>query len=380
VTVPFVNLRQMYLAQKDELDAALGRVLDSGRYVLGPEVTTFEEEFAGYCGASHCVGVANGLDALHLSLRACGIGAGDEVIVPSNTYIATWLAVSLVGATPVPVEPDPATHNLDPERVPAAIGARTRALLVVHLYGRPQRMQPILELARQHGLRVVEDVAQAVAARDAGRVVGTVGDAGAFSFYPTKNLGAFGDGGAVLTNDDDIADAVRRLRNYGESAKYVNPVRGFNSRLDELQAALLRIRLPALDGWNAQRRRLAASYRNQLEGIPGVVAPGEPEDGQHVWHQFVVRHLERNALREHLLEHGVQTLIHYPQPPHLQDAYRDLGYSRGSFPIAEGLADQVLSLPIGTHLDESGAATVVDAIRSFAGGGVGARGRAAPRS
>lgn len=365
MTVPFLDLRAAYLEQKDELDAAVRHVLDSGWYVLGPEVTAFEEEFAAYCGASHCVGVANGLDALHLSLRACGIGAGDEVIVSSNTYIATWLAVSLVGATPVPVEPDPATHNLDPERVPLAIGARTRALLVVHLYGRPQRMDPILELAREHGLRVIEDVAQAAGARDGGRVVGTLGDAGAFSFYPTKNLAAFGDGGAVLTNDAEIADAVWRLRNYGESAKYVNPVRGFNSRLDELQAALLRVRLNALSGWNARRRRLAASYRDQLEEIPSVVAPGEPEDGEHVWHQFVVRHPQRDALREHLLERGVETLVHYPQPPHLQGAYRDLGYGRGAFPIAEWLADEVLSLPMGTHLDETAAATVVDAIRSF---------------
>jgi dTDP-4-amino-4,6-dideoxygalactose transaminase len=365
VTVHFLDLHALYLEQKDEIDAAWRRVTESGWYVLGPEVERFEREFAAYCGALHCIGVGNGFDALHLSLRACGIGGGDEVLVPSNTYIATWLAVSHVGATPVPVEPEPETLNMDAARAAAAIGSRTRAIVVVHLYGRPQRMQPVLKLARSNGLRVIEDVAQAVGARDEGRAVGTFGDAAAFSFYPTKNLAALGDGGAVLTSDADIAEAVRQLRNYGETRKYVNALRGFNSRLDELQAAILRVRLQALDRWNQRRQSLADTYRQTLADVPNLVVPAEPDHGEHVWHQFVIRHPERNALRAHLERSGVPTLIHYPQPPHLQDAYRDLGHGRGAFPIAEQLADEVLSLPIGTHLDEAGSAAVAAAVRSF---------------
>jgi dTDP-3-amino-3,4,6-trideoxy-alpha-D-glucose transaminase len=365
VKVDFIDLHALYLEQKREIDAAWRRVAESGWYVLGPEVECFECEFAAYCGALHCIGVGSGLDALRLSLQACGIGDGDEVLVPSNTYIATWLAVSHVGATPVPVEPEPGTLNMDAERAATAIRSRTRAIVVVHLYGRPQRMRPVLELARSNGLRVIEDVAQAVGARDEGRAVGTFGDASAFSFYPTKNLAALGDGGAVLTNDADTAEAVRRLRNYGETRKYVNALRGFNSRLDELQAAILRVRLQALSRWNQRRQSLADTYRQTLADVPDLVLPAEPDHGEHVWHQFVIRHSERNALRAHLERHGIPTLIHYPRPPHLQDAYRELGHSRGAFPIAEQLADEVLSLPIGTHLDEAGLSVVTAAVRSF---------------
>ncbi len=287
--VPFLDLSSPYTELKEELDAAYLRVMGSGWYILGREVQAFEEEFAAYCGAEHCVGVGNGLEALHLILRAYGIGEGDEVIVPANTYIATWLAASYAGARPVPVEPDERTYNLDAGLVEAAITPRTRAIIAVHLYGQPADMDPINEVASRYGLKVIEDAAQAHGARYKGRPAGALGDAAGFSFYPGKNLGAVGDGGAVVTDDAVLADGVRVLRNYGSRVKYHNEVRGFNSRLDELQAALLRVKLTRLDEWNARRKALAARYAEALRGVPDLTLPSEPEWAEPVWHLFVAR-------------------------------------------------------------------------------------------
>ena len=361
--VPFLEFRPAYLELRADLDAAWQRVADSGWYLLGRELEAFESEYAAFCGTRHCVGVANGLDALHLALRACGVGPGDEVVVPSNTYIATWLAVSQTGATPVPVEPDPATFNLDPARLEAALTPRTRAVMPVHLYGQPADMDPILELARRHGLKVIEDNAQAQGARYKGRRTGGLGDAAGNSFYPGKNLGAFGDAGAVTTNDPDLADRVRVLRNYGSRKKYHNEVAGVNSRLDELQAAVLRAKLPVLDAWNARRQRHAQFYREQLHDLPGLTLPGVPVWADAVWHQFVIRHPRRDALQQKLAEAGIGTLIHYPIPPHLSGAYAGQGWNPGAFPVAEQLAATVLSLPLGPHLTSDQATFVVQGLR-----------------
>lgn len=351
MNIPFLDLKAPYLELREELDAAYARVMNSGWYILGEEVAAFEREFAEYCGVRHCIGVGNGLDALYLILRAMEIGAGDEVIVPSNTYIATWLAVSQTGAVPVPVEPDERSWNIDPDRIEAAITPRTRGILAVHLYGQAAEMTRINAIARRHKLKVIEDAAQAHGALCNGRKVGGLGDAAGFSFYPGKNLGALGDGGAVTTNDDGLAERVRLLRNYGSRQKYVNVVKGVNSRLDELQAALLRVKLRRLDEWNQRRERLSMRL---LEGLAdsGLGLPCLAEGCTSVWHLFVVRCPVRDGLQKELGEQGIGTLIHYPVPPHLQDAYRELGYGPGSFPLAEQLADQVLSLPMGPHIDD----------------------------
>jgi dTDP-4-amino-4,6-dideoxygalactose transaminase len=367
VRVPFLDLKAPYAELREELDAAYRRVMESGWYVLGAECEAFEAEFAAYCGARHCVGVGNGLEALHLILRAMGVGEGDEVIVPSNTYIATWLAVTYAGATPVPVEPDPLTHNLDPARVEEAVTPRTKVILPVHLYGQAADMDAIGEIASRRGLRVVEDAAQAQGAAYKGRKAGSLADAAGFSFYPGKNLGALGDAGAVVTDDGALADRVRVLRNYGSRVKYENEARGFNSRLDELQAALLRAKLPKLDEWNARRRRVAESYLQQLEGVAGLVLPRVPEWAEPAWHLFVVRTRERARLQSHLAEAGVGTLIHYPKPPHMQAAYADAGHRAGDFPLAERLAEEVLSLPMGPHLPAEAVDYVVSQLSSFAG-------------
>jgi dTDP-4-amino-4,6-dideoxygalactose transaminase len=349
------------------IDGAIRRVLASGWFILGDEVAEFERAWAAYAGARYCVGVACGLDALHLALLAAGIGNGSEVIVPSNTYIATWLAVSHAGATPVPVEPDAATYNVDPSRIEMAITSRTRAILPTHLYGQPADMDRINEIASHAVLRVVEDAAQAQGARYQGRPVGALSDATAWSFYPTKNLGALGDGGAVTTNNAEIADQVRRLRNYGSTSKYVNDVLGYNSRLDELQAAVLSVKLQVLDEWNERRRSIArryldafASTRLQLPTVPDWATP--------VWHLFVVRSPQRAELRAHLAAHGVEASLHYPIPPHLQGAYHHLGIARGSLPISESIHDEVLSLPIGPHLTTDQVDRVIEAVLSFPGG------------
>jgi dTDP-4-amino-4,6-dideoxygalactose transaminase len=363
--VPFLDVGATYRELQAELDAAYHRVMAAGWYILGEEVERFEAEWAAYCGTKHCVGVANGLDALHLVLRAWGIGPGDEVIVPSNTYIATWLAVSYAGATPVPVEPDERTYNIDPARIEAAVTPRTRAILPVHLYGQPADMDSIVEVAGRHGLKVVEDAAQAHGARYKGRLVGGLGDAAGWSFYPGKNLGAFGDAGAITTNDASLAEGVRALRNYGSRKKYWNEVRGFNSRLDPLQAAFLRVKLTHLDEWNRRRQACAQRYLEALDGLRGLILPDVPEWAAAVWHVFVVRHPRRESLQQHLEGAGIGTLIHYPVPPHLSDAYKGVGLRRGSLVVAERLANEVLSLPIGPHLQVEQEAAIVSAICAF---------------
>lgn len=359
--IPFLDFASMHAELRQGLDAAYARVLESNWLILGKEVEAFEREFADYCNARHCIGVANGLDALFITLKAMNIGPGDEVIVPSNTYIATWLAVSYAGATPVPVEPDPRTYNIDPARIEAAITPATRAIMPVHLYGQPADMDPIMDIAERHGLKVIEDAAQAHGARYKGRRTGSLGDAAGFSFYPGKNLGALGDGGAVVTNDDDLADRLRVLRNYGSRVKYHNEVKGFNSRLDELQAAFLREKLAVLDDWNGRRGVVAKQYLASLADS-GLVLPYVPEWADPAWHLFVIRSSDRDALQKSLAEEGVGTMIHYPIPPHLQKAYAELGLQRGSLPVAESIHESVLSLPMGPTLSSNDVESVVGAI------------------
>jgi dTDP-4-amino-4,6-dideoxygalactose transaminase len=367
VNVPFLELRAAYLELQAEIDAAVRRVVSSGWYVLGPEVEGFETEFAAYCGARHCIGISNGLDALELALRGYGIGTGDEVIVPTNTFIATWLAVSRTGAVPVPVEPEEATHTIAAGQVERAITPRTRAVMPVHLYGQPADMQPILELARRRGLKVIEDAAQAQGARYGSRRAGCLGDAAAFSFYPGKNLGAMGDAGALVTDDDELAARVRRLRNYGAAVKYQHESQGFNARLDELQAAVLRVKLVRLDEWNDRRRAVAAAYLEGLAQVPSLVLPCVRAGVVPVWHLFVVRHPRRDELQRHLARAGVDTLIHYPVPPHRSGAYAVQGFAPGAFPVAERIAATVLSLPMGPHLSSDMQRQVVKAVTAFAG-------------
>jgi dTDP-4-amino-4,6-dideoxygalactose transaminase len=365
--IPFLDMKAPYQELKGDLDAAWHRVMESGWYVMGRELEAFEAEFAAFTGTAQAIGVANGLDALHLVLRAAGVGPGDEVIVPSHTFIATWLAVSQAGAVPVPVETDPATYTLDPVRIAAAISPRTKAIMPVHLYGLPADMEAINAVARQHGLKVVEDAAQSQGALCRGRPCGSLGDAAGTSFYPGKNLGCLGDGGAVTTSDPAIAKKVRMLRNYGSVVKYQHEEAGFNSRLDELQAALLRVKLARLAEWNARRRKIAAIYLQGLAGIPELVLPVVPDWAEPVWHLFVVRHPRRDALQKHLASRGIGTLIHYPVPPHLSGAYAGLGFEKGSLPIAETTAATVLSLPIGPHLVGDEAERVIGAVREFRG-------------
>ena len=367
--IPFLDMKSVYTELKPELDAAYARVMESGWFVLGKEVEAFENEYAAFCGTRHCVGLGNGLEALELALRAWNIGAGDEVIVPSNTYIATGLAVTAVGAKVVPVEPTPGGPNIDPDRIAAMLTPRTKAIMPVHLYGQPADMDAIMALAGKHGLKVVEDVAQAQGAKVRGRRTGSLGDAGAHSFFPSKNIGAFGDGGAVTTDDPKLAERLRVLRNYGSRVKYVNLERGFNSRLDELQAALLRVKLPKLDEWNERRRVIAARYDDKLAVIPSLGLPNVPQWAEPVWHLYVVRTNRRADLVKALEKAGIGSLIHYPIPPHLQEAYADLRQGKGSYPLAEKLAESVLSLPMGPHMPVESVDEVCAVIRETLGAG-----------
>ena len=361
-SVPFLDLSKLHETIREPLDAAYHRVVDSGWFSMGPELGAFESEFAEYCEVKHCVGVGNGLEAIHLLLRAYGIGVGDEVIVPSNTFIATWLAVSECGATPVPVEPNVNTHNIDPILINKAITSRTRAIIPVHLYGQPADMDSINDLAEKHGLIVIEDAAQAQGARYKKRRVGSLGHAAATSFYPGKNLGALGDGGAVLTSDETIANKVRQLRNYGSKAKYQHDILGYNSRLDELQAAFLRVKLSKLDEWNVLRREVACQY-SKLLADTGIGLPFVAEFAEPVWHLYVIRNKQRNALKEHLEQQGVSTVIHYPTPPHLQACYPAFG---GHYlPIAEMLANEALSLPMSPVLGSMELGYVTKSIHGF---------------
>jgi dTDP-4-amino-4,6-dideoxygalactose transaminase len=363
--IQFLDLKRLNLELKDALDAAYRRVISSGWYILGPEMEAFEEEYARFSEVRYCIGVGNGLDAIRLLLTAYGIGPGDEVIVPSNTFIATWLAVSQCGAIPVPVEPSIETYNMDPDLIERAVSRRTCAIIPVHLYGQPADMDAVMELAAKHALTVIEDAAQAHGARYRGRRVGSLGHAAATSFYPGKNLGALGDGGAVLTNDSEIAQKVRRLRNYGSRVKYYHEDAGCNSRLDDMQAAFLRAKLTVLDDWNERRRTRADIYFQSLSDsdilLPYVAGYAEP-----VWHLFVIRSRERDRLKWHLERNGISTMIHYPVPPHKQSCYLEFGGAK--LPIAELLANEVLSLPMSPALEEEKIETVASVIREFGRG------------
>lgn len=361
-SVPFLDLAGLHQSIREPLDAAYRRVVDSGWFIMGPELEAFEAEFARYCEVKHCVGVGNGLEALHLLLRAYGIGPGDEVIVPSNTFIATWLAVTECGATPVPVEPNVDTHNIDPTLIGNAITSRTRAIIPVHLYGQAADMDPINAIAARYGLIVIEDAAQAQGARYNSRRVGSLGHAAATSFYPGKNLGALGDGGAVLTDDAAIAEKVRQLRNYGSKLKYQHDLVGYNSRLDEMQAAFLREKLHVLDAWNVSRRMVADRY-SELLSDAGVVLPFVSSSNEPVWHLYVVRNKKRDDLKTHLEQQGVSTVIHYPIPPHRQACYRE--FQECSLPVAEMLSGEVLSLPMSPVLSASDVEYVVSKIKIF---------------
>lgn len=364
--VPFLDLKSITGQISANLIEAAERVVTGGWFVLGGEVAAFEKDYADYCGAPHAVGLANGLDALSLALRAMGVSPGNEVIVPSNTYIATWLAVSHLGAVPVPVEPDTRTFNLDPDRVEEAVTERTRVILPVHLYGQAADLDPLRDIANRHGLRVLEDGAQAHGALYKGRKLGSDPDSTvAWSFYPGKNLGALGDGGGLTTHDEATADQVAVMRNYGSRMKYHNELIGYNSRLDELQAAFLRVKLPMLDEANARRRQIAARYLSDMAGI-GLDLPFVPDWAEPVWHLFVIRHPDRDAFAARLKAAGVATMIHYPVPPHLQPAYQHLMIREGSLPISEAMHREVLSLPIGPTMPDEDVERVIHAVRSCA--------------
>ncbi len=363
--VPFFSLEPIHARIREEVLTALSAVYDSHWFILGERLQTFETDFAAWNGVRHAVGVASGLDALRIALSALGIGPGQEVIVPSNTYIATWLAVSAVGATIIPVEPDPATWNLSPAAVRAAIGPRTAALLPVHLFGQACEMDHLMELAAQYGLAVVEDNAQAHGARCGGRLTGSFGHANATSFYPTKNLGALGDAGALTTDSDEVAAFARSYRNYGSQVKYRNDQPGINSRLDEVQAAVLSVKLRYLEQWNTERALLAQHYSALLSELPELTLPQVAAGCTHVWHLFVVQCARRDALQQHLSEAGIQALVHYPIPPHRQKAYADLHFREGQFPLAEQLAQHSLSLPLYPGMPPAHVDRVCEAIHRF---------------
>ena len=362
--VPFMDLAADYQQYRPEIDAAVHGVLDSGWYILGREVTYFEQEFAAFCGVEHAIGVASGTDALHLALRLFSIGPGDEVITVAHTAVATVVAIEQTGARPVLVDVDPVTYTLDPERLEAAITSRTRAIIPVHLYGQPADMESILDIARRRQVRVIEDCAQAHGALYQGRPVGSWGDVAAFSFYPTKNLGALGDGGAIVTAEADLAQQLRLLRQYGWRERYISEIAGFNSRLDELQAAILRVKLQHLETGNKGRRQLAVQYQQLLAETP-LSLPVTRKDCQHVYHLYVVQAPNREALQASLFKAGIATAIHYPAPVHLQPAYAGLGYRLGDLPVTEGLAQQILSLPMYPQLQPSVVEAVAEAIAQF---------------
>ena len=366
--VSILDLKPAYDELRAELDAAYHRVMESGWLLLGRELEAFESEYAASVGTRHCIGVANGLEAMQLVLMARGVGPGDEVIVPSHGYIATWLAVTHVGARPVPCEPDPQTYNLDPARIEPLITSRTKVILPIHLYGQTADLPAIMAIAEKHGLFVLEDAAQSHDARCHGRAAGALGHAAGVSFYPSKNLGALADAGAVTTSDDALADKLRHLRNYGSKVRYQHEYPGLNSRLSELQAAFLRAKLPHLAVWNARRVTLADRYLHQLAGVGDLVLPSVAAWATPVWHLFVIRTRQRDALQKHLAAMGVGTQIHYPVPPHLSRAYAAAGWQRGDFPLAEKFADEVLSLPIGPHTSAEQVDTVIAGVRSFFSG------------
>ena len=371
ISIPQACPLASYEAHKSQIDEAIARVLSGGRYILGRETAAFEEEFAAYLGARHAVGVGSGTEALHLALLTCRIGPGDEVITVSHTAVATVAAIELAGASPVLVDIDPTTYTIDPTKIEQAISTRTRAIIPVHLYGHPADVTPVIEIARRHNLRVIEDCAQSHGATYQDRKTGTMGDMGAFSFYPTKNLGAFGDGGAVVTSDPELAERARMLREYGWRQRYVSDLPGLNTRLDELQAAILRVKLAHLDADNARRRSLAGLYDEYLAAT-GLQLPLSPRWGEHVYHLYVIRSLHRNELQAYLTEHGIGSLVHYPVPVHLQPAYRDRLRLGGPLRETEVAAAEVLSLPIYPELSDAQVRIVAEAIRAFFGAADGA--------
>jgi dTDP-4-amino-4,6-dideoxygalactose transaminase len=362
--IPFLDLKAPHQELRADLEKAFHEVLDSGWFTQGSQLEAFEKEYADYCGAKYCIGVGNGLEALHLILRAYDIGEGDEVIVPSNTYIATWLAVTHAGATPVPVEPDERTYNLNPALIETAITSKTKAIMAAHLYGQPADMDAINAIAIKYNIKVIEDAAQAQGALFKGRPTGGLGDAAGHSFYPGKNLGALGDGGAVTTNDSKLAEKLHMLRNYGSQVKYLNEIQGFNSRLDDLQAAFLRVKLRKLDEWNSRRKDIARLYLEGLNNV-NISLPFVPEWADPVWHLFVIRHQKRDEFQNFLKKDGINTLVHYPIPPHLQNAYSEYKNYRGQLSLAEAMAKEVLSLPIGPHINTNEIAIVIDKIRFY---------------
>lgn len=362
--IPFVSFEPMHAEIREDILKTFERAYDRNWFIKGTELEHFEQEFADYCGTRYCVGCGNGLDAIYLLLRAYGIGQGDEVILPSHTFIATSLAVSYAGATPVFVENSLATYNIDPGLIERAVTAKTRAIIAVHLYGQPADMDPILAIAAKYGLKVIEDSAQAHGALYKGRRTGNLGDAGAFSFYPGKNLGALGDGGAIVTSDKELADTVRALGNYGSYKKYVHVLKGTNTRLDEIQAAFLRVKLPRLDQWNKARNDIASRYTERITN-PLISRPETADYAYHVWHLYVVRTTRRDEFEKYLNDNGIGTTIHYPTPIYLQNAYKELGLERGAYPVADRIADEVVSLPLWYGMGDEAIDFVIDTINRW---------------
>lgn len=363
--VPFIDLNPMHAAIQQEMEQVFSEVYASNHFILGGRLEGFEQAFADFCGTKYAIGVNSGTDALILSLCALEIGSGDEVILPSNAYIATVMAVSQVGAIPVLVESDETTFNMDFRRVELAISPKTKAIIPIHFFGQTCEMNPIMKLAERHGLFVIEDNAQAHGAEVAGKRTGSWGHVNATSFYPTKNLGALGDAGAITTDDEQLANRLRMLRNYGSIQKNEHEIMGQNTRLDELQAAFLSIKLKRLETWNEERKKIANRYHEQLAGIRDLILPKATSTRSHVYHQYVIRTERRDDLRQHLAKRGVETAIHYPKPPHLQEAYAYLGYRKGSFPNAEKLAETSLSLPMFVGITEAQQKYVTNAIKAF---------------
>jgi len=363
--IPFLSFSETNNTIRSAMLEAFTKVFDDHQYILGESVKKFEDEYALFNKVPHCIGVSNGLDALHLALKALGIGPGDEVIVPSNTYIATVLAVTYAGATPVLAEPDPETFNIDPTNISAAITGKTKAIIPVHLYGQSCNMDQVMALAGKHSIYVIEDNAQAQGSSYNGRLTGSIGQVNATSFYPGKNLGALGDAGAITTNDSELAEKIRILRNYGSQKKYYNKYIGYNMRLDEMQAAFLSVKLKHLVEWTVQRQEIARNYDESLKDIPGILLPKTTKGATHVYHLYVIRTERRDALQAFLLEKGIGTLIHYPVPPHLQEAYQHLGFRKGDFPVAEKMADTCLSLPLWPGLMASQVERVAACINEF---------------
>lgn len=363
--IPFLSFAEVNKKIKPEITAAFEAFFDKAWYVLGERVTAFEEQYADFNQVKKCVGISNGLDALHIALKTLGVGPGDEVIVPSNTYIASALAVSYVGATPVFVEPDTGTYNIDPQKIETAITSKTKVIMPVHLYGQSCEMENIMAIAAKHNLKVVEDNAQSQGASFNGKLTGCWGHINGTSFYPGKNLGALGDAGAITTDDIELARKAAVLRNYGSEKKYYNEVIGYNMRLDECQAAFLSVKLQYLQEWTQQRRQIAAWYNEALEGVGDLILPVVAEGATHVYHLYVIRTKQRDALQAHLHKNEIGTLIHYPIPPHLQKAYQDLGFKKGDYPIAEGLAETCLSLPLWPGMEELHVAQIAERISQF---------------